>query len=90
MTIIPREHNDSLQRQIQAYSETLKTQAHTLGNHGLSESEFYLSGLFRGAIERIRGEYSATMREKRDFARRVLNYMQDEGFPRPSSMAKEC
>lgn len=80
MTIIPCEQNRNLQRQISTYAEVLKTQAHTLGDHGLPEREFYLSGLFRGAIERIRGEYSATMREKRDFARRVLNHMQDQGF----------
>ncbi len=47
---------------------------------GLSEDEFYNSGLFRGTIERIRGQFSATMRDKRDFMRRVLNHMQDRGF----------
>lgn len=79
MSIIPCSQNEELRRLIEKYAETLKTEAHRLGNHGLDENEFYNSGLFRGAIERIRGQFSATMREKREFARHVLNYMQDQG-----------
>lgn len=79
MTIIPCEQNEALRTKIEEFSEVLKTEAHKLGSHGLGESEFYNSGLFRGAIERIRGQFSATMREKREFATRILNYLQDEG-----------
>ena len=70
MTVIPCEQNQLLRQRIEEYAETLKVEAHKLGTHGLSEQEFYNSGLFRGAIERIRGQFSATMREKRDFVRR--------------------
>jgi hypothetical protein len=80
MTIIPCEQNAALRGQIEEFAETLKTEAHLLGNHGLDEAEFYNSGLFRGAIERIRGQFSATMREKREFVQHVLNHMQDRGF----------
>lgn len=80
MSIIPCEKNEELRKKIQEFAETLKTEAHTLGNHGLSENEFYNSGLFRGAIERVRGQFSATMREKRELVRHVLNHMQDKGF----------
>jgi hypothetical protein len=80
MSVIPCEQNLALRDKIEKYSEVLKVEAHRLGNHGLSEDEFYNSGLFRGAIERIRGQFSATMRDKRDFMSRVLNRMQDEGF----------
>lgn len=80
MTIVPCEQNAELRKKIKEYSEALKVEAHKLGNHGLSEAEFYNSGLFRGAIERIRGQFSATMREKREFVQHVLNYMQDQGF----------
>ena len=80
MSVIPCERNKSLRQQIEAFAEILKTEAHTLGEHGLSESEFYNSGVFRGAIERIRGQFSATMRDKREFVQHVLNYMQDMGF----------
>ncbi|AGW12821.1 hypothetical protein [Megalodesulfovibrio gigas] len=80
MSIIPCASNEELKRRIEAFAEVLKTEAHTLGDHGLSEQEFYASGLFRGAIERIRGQFSATMREKREFVQHVLNYMQDAGY----------
>ena len=79
MSVIPCERNNELRRQIEAFSEVLKTEAHTLGSHGLSEAEFYNSGLFRGAIERLRGQYAASMRKKREFVRHVLDYMQDKG-----------
>lgn len=80
MSVIPCKKNTELQKKIEEYSEILKTQAHTLGNHGLSEKEFYSDGLFRGAIERIRGQFSATMREKREFVQHVLNYLQDRDY----------
>jgi hypothetical protein len=80
MTIIPCEQNAELRKRIEAFTEVLKTQAHVLGDHGLDEAEFYNSGLFRGAIERIRGQFSATMREKREFVAHILNHMQDVGY----------
>jgi hypothetical protein len=80
MSIIPCEQNSALRKLIEDYAERLKTEAHKIGEHGLPEAEFYNSGVFRGAIERIRGQFSATMREKREFVQHVLNYMQDGGF----------
>lgn len=80
MTVTPCLQNAQLRQLIERYAEVLKTEAHRLGDHGLDEAEFYNSGLFRGAIERVRGQFSATMREKREFVRHVLNYMQDQGF----------
>ncbi|HVW84523.1 MAG TPA: hypothetical protein VHB50_07570 [Bryobacteraceae bacterium] len=80
MSIIPCLQNENLRRLIEEYAEVLKTEAHRLGTHGLDENEFYNSGIFRGAIERIRGQFSATMRDKRDFAKQVLDHMRDRGF----------
>jgi len=80
MSVIPCQKNPKILQIIEQYAETLKNEAHTLGSHGLSESEFYDSGVFRGAIERIRGQFSATMREKRNFVRFILNYMQDNEY----------
>jgi len=80
MSEIPCSENKELKKKIEAFSETLKTEAHTLPGHDLSEDEFYNSGLFRGAIERIRGQFSASMSEKREFARHILNHMQDHGY----------
>ena len=79
MSVIPCEKNKGLTRLINDYAEVLKTEAHKLGNHGLDEREFYDS-VFRGAIERVRGQFSATMRAKREFVRHVLNHMQDRGL----------
>lgn len=80
MSVIPCSQNAHLNKLIIEYSDVLKTEAHKLGSHGLSEEEFYDSGLFRGAIERIRGQFAAEMSTKREFARAVLNFMQDRGF----------
>ena len=80
MSVIPCERDNILREKIEAFAETLKTEAHTLGEHGLEEAEFYSSGLFRGAIERVRGQFSATLREKRIFVQHVLNHIQDQGF----------
>ena len=79
MSVIPCEKNKQLREKIIEFAEAIKVEAHTLGDHGLDEKEFYNSGLFRGAIERVRGQFSATMREKREFASNVLNHMQDQG-----------
>ena len=80
MSVVPCRKNPDLNRKIEKFADVLKTEAHKLGNHGLSEHEFYNSGLFRGAIERIRGQFAASMSEKRIFVRHVLSHMQDKGF----------
>lgn len=79
MTVIPCEQDPRLRAEIDRFAEVLKTQAHTLGDHGLNEADFYQSPIFRGAIEKLRGEYSATMRGKREFVQHVLNHMEDGG-----------
>jgi hypothetical protein len=80
MSVIPCSRNEDLRQLIERFAETLKAEAHRLGDHGLDENEFYNSGVFRGSIERLRGQFSATMREKREFALQILNYMQQEGY----------
>ena len=80
MTVIPCEQNKELRKKILEFSEILKSKSHTLGDHGLSEQEFYDSGLFRGVIERVRGQVSATMGPKREFVKQILNHMKDSGF----------
>lgn len=80
MSVIPCEQNANLRDQIEKFAEVLKTEAHHLGDHGLDEKEFYNSGVFRGAIERIRGQFSATMRPKREFVQHILNHLEDAGL----------
>jgi hypothetical protein len=80
LNVIPCELDSNLKQQIEELAEVLKVDAHTLGTHGLSEIEFYRNGLFRGAIERIRGQIIATMREKKEFMVLVLGHMEDAGY----------
>lgn len=80
MSEIPCQANAELRRKITEFAETLKTRAHELPGHDLSEEEFYNSGLFRGAIERIRGQFSAEMAPKRAFLSCVLNSLEDDGL----------
>jgi hypothetical protein len=80
MDEIPCQKNAELREKIREFAEVLKTRAHTLGDHGLEERDFYQSGLFRGAIERIRGQFSASMGEKRTLVALLLSQMQDRGF----------
>ncbi|MGK8233923.1 hypothetical protein ACLGGT_07045 [Roseovarius sp. MS2] len=80
MSEIPCKKNAELREKILEFAEVLKTEAHKLGNHGLDEQDFYQSGLFRGTIERIRGQFSASMKEKRDFVSLVLSHLQDGDY----------
>ncbi|MBL8567931.1 MAG: hypothetical protein JNK84_02495 [Phreatobacter sp.] len=80
MTITPCERSAALRNKIREFANVLRVEAHTLGEHGLDEAEFYDSGVLRGAIELLRGEFIATLRPKREFLRLVLNHMQDRGF----------
>ena len=63
--------------QVKTYAEELLVRAHTIGSHGLDEDAFYASEILDGAIEKLRGRKSATMAEKRDFIRLILNFLQD-------------
>lgn len=80
MSVIPCVQDQEFREKIKEFAEILKTESHALGSHSLSEREFYDSGLFRGAIERIRGQFSASMGEKREFVKYVLNHMQDGNY----------
>ncbi len=90
MTVIPCSKNSELTAVIRDYAEVLMTEAHKLGNHGLTDEEFYDFGVLRGAIERVRGQYSATMRDKREFVRNILNYMQDRKYIKEWESAGEA
>lgn len=89
MSVIPCQKNAGLDSLIDDYADALRVEAHQLGKHGLTEQDFYSSGLFRAAIEKIRGEFSATTRPKRDFGQHVLNYMQDRGHIKEWEPAEE-
>lgn len=80
MSIIPCIKNEGADAKVAEYAEQLKAKAHTIGDHGLDEEEFNRSGLFRSAIERIRGQYAASTKDKYELVECVLNYIQEGGF----------
>jgi len=76
------ELSPATEQRIVQYTEELKRFAHTIGSHGLTESQFKASGLFQSAVEKIRGARAGTTSAKRDFMAAVLGYMKDNGFIR--------
>lgn len=77
--IVPCSLSDETRKVIVRYADHLKASAHSLGDHGLSEQEFKDSGIFRAAVERIRGQQAATMDEKRAFVESVLAKLVESG-----------
>ncbi len=63
---------------IRDYIEALKAEAHRIGGHGMDEVEFWRSGLFRSAIESIRGTQAASMQEKKDFIDWALTQLKND------------
>jgi hypothetical protein len=79
VTCVPCHRNAQTRALIDELAEQLKTRAHELEGLGISESDLYDKGVFRGAIERIRGQYSSDMSEKKYFGRLILDRLQDDG-----------
>jgi hypothetical protein len=77
--IIPCELSSDVRELIKKYGEELIAAAPFIGSHGLSEEEFWASGLFRGVIEKLRGTQVASTSEKRCFMEAVLNFMRERG-----------
>jgi hypothetical protein len=80
--IIPCELLPETKARIDAYVEALKQAAPDIGAHGLGRQEFLDSGIFRSAIERLRGIQAASMVEKRAFMSAVLNHLQNAALIR--------
>ncbi|MGO9260923.1 MAG: hypothetical protein ACLQU1_32140 [Bryobacteraceae bacterium] len=77
--IIPCGISPEKQRAIREYGKDLRAIAYTIGSHGLTKEQFEASGIFQAAIESIRGTKSATMLDKREFVRSVLEHLRDGG-----------
>lgn len=65
---------------IDDYVEALKAKAPSIGRrrHGMNKNEFWRSGLFRAAIEQLRGTQAATIHEKRKFVENVLGFLKKQ------------
>lgn len=77
--IIPCELSPETDKRIEAYVEALLRQAPAIGDHGLTEREFWDSGILRSAIERLRGRQAAALSVKRRFMEDILNALQRDG-----------
>ena len=64
---------------IEAYAEALREQAPFIGDHGLDEADFWDSGIFRSAIERLRGQQAASLAQKQAFVKLVLDHARAQG-----------
>ena len=67
---------------IRDFADALKTSAPQLARIGGDVETFWDSGLFRGAIERLRGQQAASMKLKRAFVASILDFLKDGGWIR--------
>lgn len=77
--IIPCKATEGWKDVIAAYAEALKASAHTVGTHGMTEEQFLESGLFKSAVERIRGQTSSSTGVKKLFIANVLDVLKQQG-----------
>lgn len=77
---IPCKRDPDLGRKIETFAEVLKTRSHEINPFGMNEKDFYDSGIFEGSIQRVRGQISASMAEKKQFVSHILNHLEDQGF----------
>lgn len=77
--VIPCKLDPNAKEAIALYAEELKAAAHTVGSHGMTEQEFFDSGLFYAAVERIRGQKAASMKDKYSFLEEILAQLQISG-----------
>ncbi|SDH26671.1 hypothetical protein [Nitrosomonas sp. Nm132] len=78
--IIPCSLREDWAQIVDEYSDALKAAAHTIGSHGLDREAFEESGLFKSAIERIRGQQAATTSIKYAFIEDTLKFLQSNGL----------
>ena len=72
--IIPCSLSEETSKLVSDYARQLAKVAPSLMKNR-TEEQFWRSGIFHSAVERIRGQRSASMKEKRDFMANVLDFM---------------
>lgn len=85
--IIPCELLPETRERIDAYVEALRQSAPDIGAHGLNRQEFWDSGIFRSAIEQLRGAQAASMMEKRAFMAEIFDHLQRRALIRQWAFA---
>lgn len=76
---IPCELSGAVNARIQEYVEALVTAAPNIGSHGLDEADFWRAGIFRSAIEKLRGTQAASMSDKKNFIDDTLGKLKLSG-----------
>ena len=77
--IVLCDRSSQFEQQVETFASELGRDAHTVGSHGLSQAAFDQSGIFRAAIERLRGQFSATTSDKYAFIRAILDHLKTHG-----------
>lgn len=77
--VIPCSLLPETRARISKFAEDLKAAAPKIGSHGLNEDEFWNSGIFQSAVERLRGTQSASTSVKRGFLDEILTHMRTAG-----------
>lgn len=63
---------------VDSYAKALTEAAPCIGGHGMGEQEFWDSGLFYAAVEKLRGTHAATMEQKKAFISFFLDIMKEK------------
>lgn len=66
-------------QRIASYANALVNQAHVIGHHDLNKQEFWDSGIFKSAVEQLRGKQAASTAEKKSFMQSVLEHLEGCG-----------
>lgn len=77
-SVIPCRLLPEVKQAIENYAADLQREGWQVGAHGLTKKEFESSGLFHGAIEKLRGTQAASMASKREFSKKILDYMKSK------------
>ena len=77
---VPCALSDEMLNMVEQYAEALRDAAPTIGGHGLSGADFWSSGLFHSAIERLRGQRAASTKEKYAFVAWALDKLKAAGL----------
>lgn len=75
--VIPCDLLPETRAAIGQYAIELRKAAPSLGTHGLDEEAFWDTGLFHGAIEKLRGIQAASTERKRRFIEDILGFLKD-------------
>lgn len=76
---IPCGISPEMTARIEAYAEALVAAAPSIGSHGLTNDAFWKAGIFRSAVEKIRGSNAASMSDKKGFIADMLGRLKLSG-----------